>query len=337
MLNLMVQRLVWLGVSVLVIAGCERVGLEIETVIHDDGSFDRTVTYTVEDVDRETLSREYALPAGASWAVTETTKAGDVAFGTFRPRLFVYQAKGTFRALETDYGKQDSRTPPAWSRNRIRIDATPDAYRYQETFSDTTDTGELQRLGERFVQSQVKDTIAHIRETVLDQENDLLIDAIQRHVTVSSLGYLDQVWHLLETVNSSEERKAIETLVEQSESFLIGQIDQWWRAEGLHYPRGERVRDRITEALKQAAEPHEERPTAQDEWDEALKRYGGAYLPSWKKRSYRLKVTVTMPRDITTSNATEVHGNTAVWEFDPLYFLLKDYMLEAESVSAGSP
>jgi hypothetical protein len=183
----------------------------------------------------------------------------------------------------------------------------------------------------QFSGGRSKDTITHIREPVLSQENNLIVEAIQRHVTTSALGYLGQVWYLLETVGSRAEREAIETFVERSESFLIGQIDQWWRAEGLHYPRGERVRHRLTEALKQSAESQEETTTSQEEWDDALKRYGGAYLPSWKKRHYRFTVTVTMPRDITTSNATEVHGNKAVWEFDPLYFLLKDYTLEAEA------
>jgi len=333
----MARRLVWLCVSVVLISGCERVGLEVETAIHEDGSFDRTATYTVEDVDRETLSREYALPAGTSWAVAEMTKEGDVVFGKFRPRLFVYQAKGTFRALDTDYGKQDYRIPPAWSRNRIRVDVTPEAYRYQETFSDTTDVTELHRVGERFVQSWVNDAVSTIRETVLGQENDLIIDSIRRHVTTSAQGYFEQVWHLLETVGSKEEREAIETLVGQSESFLIGQIDQWWRADGLHYPHGERTRNRIAEALNKSSNSQEDNTASQEDWDDALKRHGGAYLPSWDKRSYRFKMTVTMPTDITTSNAAHVDGNKAVWEFDPLYFLLKDYTLEAESASVPEP
>ena len=38
-----------------------------------------------------------------------------------------------------------------------------------------------------------------------------------------------------------------------------------------------------------------------------------------------------MPSPIVDSNATQVKGNTATWEFDPTFFLLKDYTLKARA------
>ncbi len=64
-----------------------------------------------------------------------------------------------------------------------------------------------------------------------------MVEAIQHHVTVSALGYFDQIWHDLEGVESKEKAEFIQGLIEQSGEFLVSQIDQGWRAQGRHYPQ----------------------------------------------------------------------------------------------------
>lgn len=324
----------WLLFGLLfILAGCGRVGFEVETVVHEDGSFDRTVTYTTRASDREMLAKEYQLPAGAGWEVTETTQlSGPSSPNNIPERLFVYRARGTFRSLETDYAKEDYQTPPSFSKNRISIRAAPDLYEYLETFSDTANVAELRRLGERFVEELVEKAIAECKkDDVLSQESPAVIETIQRRVTTSALGYFDQVWHKLETAEAEEDLEPMAVLTREGEEFLISQIDRWWRSEGRHYP-GPDARKRIVQVLTKSSEGESHKDEKPYEPD--LARYGGAYSPSWP-RSYDFKVTVSMPTDIAESNADHVKGNVATWEFDPLIFLLKDYTLVAKAKREG--
>lgn len=318
-----------LAVSVLLLAGCAQVGVAIDTVVHDDGSFDRTITYMVMEQDRAILATEYVLPAGASWQVTEEVRPDP------RGRRYVYQARGTFRTLETDYAKRDSQTPPAFSRNRLAIRATADGYAYQEAIRDTTNPRALRRVGERVAREHVARVIADCQGTVLREETPAVIAAIQRHVTTSTLGYVDHIWHMLAARRSTEDLASATALIREAEEFLISQIDRWWRTEGQHHP-GEEARARIARTLTDLAEQAPDRDAAWIKASQAdLARYGGAYVPSWFQRSYHFRVSVTLPTAITESNADQVTGNQATWEFDPLIFLLKEYSLVAKAPRLG--
>jgi len=318
--------------SLLFAAGCGRIGLEIDTVVHEDGSLERTVTYCAELSDREALFKEYRLPAGLSWEITEKNQMGEGdSRSLFRERLLTYKAHGTFRNLETDYAKQDGRIPPSWSTNRISIQATPEFYLYEEAFSDTTDVPQLRRLGERYVQELVERAIAECKKTLFREEPAPVIESIRSHVTTSSLGYFNQIWHGLERVESKEGLETVQTLIGQGSEFLISQIDQWWNAEGLRYPEHD-ARRQVVRTLTEASEREsEEDESWLDSHREDLIRYGGAYLPFWMDRSYHFKATVAMPAEIVESNAAHVKGNVAIWEFDPMLFLLKDYTLRAKA------
>lgn len=316
--------------SLLWIAGCARVGLEVETVVHEDGSLDRSVTYTGDNVEREALAGEYQLPSGPGWKVSEGTQAGSPVFWGSRSRLYVYRAEGTFRTLEADYAKKDFRLPPAFSKNRIVLQQTPEGLVYQETFSDTANRSELRRLGERYVQEAISKIMASLRGSLFSQEDPAMAEVLQRNVTTSVLGYFDQIWHSLEELESKEKSEFVRGLIDQSVEFLTSQINQGWRAQGRHYPQAG-GREQVAKALEEASDQIGKDETWAEPYVRDLKRYGGAYLPSWADRSYPFKFSVTMPAPIVESNATQVKGNTATWEFDPLFFLLKDYTLKVRA------
>lgn len=324
------KRIGFLLAGLLCVTGCARVGLEVETVVHPDGSFERIVTYAADQVDRQTLTAEYQLPSGPGWKVSEETRMESPAFWGSRSRMYLYRAEGTFKALESDYAKKDFQLPPAFSRNKISIRKMPDGFLYEETFSDTANRAELRRLGERYVKELIPQAIGPLKGALFRREDPAAVEKIQRHVTTSALGYLDQIWHALERAESNERVELIRSLVEESGEFLISQMDQGWRAEGRHYP-STGGREQVAEALDEVFDKMGQDESWMDPYRTDLKRHGGAYLPSWMDRSYPFKFSVTMPAPITGSNATRVKGNTATWEFDPLFFLLRDYTLKARA------
>jgi len=290
----------------------------VETILHEDGSFDRSVTYHTEHIEREALTHMYRLPAGPGWHVSEQVQLGSDP----REKRYIYHAEGTFRTLASDYAKRDSQTPQQWSQNAVAVRVTSDGYAYEETFSDTANAQELRRLWEATVPLLVTNVLGHLRETLLRHESDFVIATIQQGLITSGLGYLDQVWHHLETIELPAEANTTDALMTDAQAFFVSQLDRWWQTEGHFYPP-EDARTLIAEALDQLPQTILEDLPAFN--DEQLARYGGAYR-DWK---HRFTVTVTMPAPITDSNAHRIDGTTATWEFEPLFFLLKPYRLTA--------
>ena len=307
------------------VVGCAQVGVEIETTTHEDGSSRRTITYIAREVDRKTLASEYKLPVGSEWSVTEKTQLGQASERDRKERVYIYRAEGTFQKLSSDYAKRDDQIPPHWSKNSITIHRTSDAYEYAETLSDTANPQELRSFWEDVVRFLIAETIRFLRETLLRDESDFAVLEIQRGVTTAGLGYFNQIWNRLKTIESQEDAKKSDEFIAGAEEFFINQLDRWWQTEGRFYPK-DGARQLIVEAMEQLPQNYlKESTSAFDE--KRIKRCGGAYA----NRGYHFKVTVTMPNNITESNAHSINGKIAIWEFDPRFFLLKPYTLRAKA------
>ena len=131
---------------------------------------------------------------------------------------------------------------------------------------------------------------AHLNQSVFLEEHPYSMGSIERGVKISMMGYLDNIWRNFETFETEEKGKFAWDLIENTEAFFISQIDRWWRMEGHLYPIGD-SQERIKKTLEEWNERQKQSEPLPlfENFEEDIKRHGGAYLADLGNLSFPLR------------------------------------------------